>query len=330
MNGLIKKSIAECVGTFLLVFFAVGVACLTNSVIATSLAFGLVLIVNIFLIGPLTGCHLNPAVSIAMVTNGKMSFKDFIGYIIGQFAGSILASTILYAVFAMSGVHIWSWGVNLLIGGAYSVGSIIASFIVEVILTAVFVYIIIEMTSKEEHSKIAPFIIGIVLCLVHLIGFNLTGTSVNPARSFGPALMSMIFGGGATAFGMVWVFLLAPLGGGVLASFAYKMFHDEVSEEELAAAREKRELEREKTAQERAEKAAKKAEKDEEKRLEKAEKAANKLKTDKKSKVVEDEEDDDEDEYEDDEEYEDDDEYEDEEYEDDDEYEDDEDEEEDE
>ena len=218
MNSF-KKYLAELIGTFVLVFFACGVAAVTGCVfpeagyIATALAFGLVIVAMAYSIGNISGCHINPAVSIAMLVSGKMSFKDFIGYIVAQFAGAIAGAAALMGVLgADSGL-----GTNALYQG--NVG---ASFIIEIVLTFVFVIAILGVTSKESNSSVCGLVIGLALTLVHLLGIPFTGTSVNPARSFGPALFV-----GGEALSSVWVFLLAPLVGGVLAALVYKFLAKE-------------------------------------------------------------------------------------------------------
>ncbi len=209
-----KKYIAEFIGTLVLVLFACGVAAVTGCIfpeagyIATALAFGLVIVAMAYSIGNVSGCHINPAVSIAMLVSGKMSVKDFIGYIIAQFLGAIAGAAILMYLLGSSA----ALGQN----GLYD-GDVLKSLIVEVILTFVFVLAILGVTSKEENGKVAGLVIGLALVLVHLIGIPFTGTSVNPARSFGPA----IFVGGE-ALKNVWVFIVAPLVGGVLAAIVYK------------------------------------------------------------------------------------------------------------
>ncbi len=210
-----KKYVAECIGTFVLVFFACGAAVVTKcsvdnpaGYLATALAFGLVIVAMAYSIGNISGCHINPAVSIAMLVSGKMSVKDFIGYVVAQFAGAIVGAAALMAfVGKESGL-----GTN----GLFE-GKIVASLVIEVILTFVFVLAILGVTSKVENSSVAGLVIGLSLTLVHILGIAFTGTSVNPARSFGPALFA-----GGEALANVWVFIVAPLVGGVLAALVYK------------------------------------------------------------------------------------------------------------
>ena len=213
----VKKYLAECIGTFVLVLFACGTAVVTKcsvdnpaGYLATALAFGLAIVAMAYSIGNVSGCHINPAVSIAMLVSGKMSFKDFVGYVAAQFIGAIAGAAVLMAfVGKESGL-----GTNGLAGVD---GSIVKGLVIEVILTFVFVLAILGVTSKVENGKVAGLVIGLSLTLVHLLGIAFTGTSVNPARSFGPALFA-----GGEALSCVWVFIVAPLVGGVLAALCYK------------------------------------------------------------------------------------------------------------
>lgn len=211
----LKKYVAEFIGTFVLVFFACGTAVVTGcsvdngpAYLMTALAFGLVIVAMAYSIGNISGCHINPAVSIAMLVSGRMTVKDFIGYVIAQFLGAIAGAAALMAfVGKESGL-----GTN----GLYN-GDVLLSILIEVILTFVFVIAILGVTSKIENSAVAGLVIGLSLTLVHILGIYFTGTSVNPARSFGPALFV-----GGDALANVWVFIVAPLIGGVLAALVYK------------------------------------------------------------------------------------------------------------
>ncbi len=211
----LRKYIAEFIGTFVLVLFACGTAAVVGcsasagtGYLLTALAFGLVIVAMAYSIGNVSGCHINPAVSIAMLVSGKLSFKDFVGYIVAQFAGAIAGAAVLMAFVGRdSGL-----GANALYNG-----DILASLLIEIILTFVFVLAILGVTSKEGYSGVAGLVIGLTLTLVHILGISFTGTSVNPARSFGPALLM-----GGDALKNVWVFIVAPLVGGVLAALVYK------------------------------------------------------------------------------------------------------------
>jgi len=206
----VKKYVAEFIGTCVLVLFACGVAgqvCDIGGVghLMTALAFGLVIVAMAYSIGNVSGCHINPAVSIAMLVSKKISVKDFCGYVIAQFLGAIAGAGILSAIVKDP----TKLGTNALYNGDAMV-----SFIIEVILTFVFVIAILGVTSREGNGTVAGLVIGGALVLVHLLGISFTGTSVNPARSFGPALIAGNLSG-------IWVFLLAPLVGGVLAAIVY-------------------------------------------------------------------------------------------------------------
>ncbi len=214
-----KKYVAEFIGTFVLVFFACGVAAVTGctaeadaAYVATALAFGLVIVAMAYSIGNVSGCHINPAVSIAMLLNGKLGVVDFIGYVVAQFAGAIAGAAALMGVLG-DDYKVLGLGAN----GLYN-DDVTASIIIEVILTFVFVLAILGVTSKVENGAVAGLVIGFSLTLVHLLGIYFTGTSVNPARSFGPALFM-----GGEAFSNVWVFIAAPLVGGVIAALVYKL-----------------------------------------------------------------------------------------------------------
>ena len=219
----IKKYIAEFIGTFVLVLFACGTAAVVGcsakngtGYLLTALAFGLVIVAMAYSIGNVSGCHINPAVSIAMLVSGKLSIADFIGYVVAQFAGATAGAAVLMALVGKeSGL-----GANALYND-----SIGLSILVEIILTFVFVIAILGVTSKVENSSVAGIVIGLTLTLVHILGISFTGTSVNPARSFGPAVLV-----GGDALSSVWVFIVAPLVGGVLAALVYKF---------LAASKEK-------------------------------------------------------------------------------------------
>ena len=208
-----KKYIAEFVGTFVLVLVACGVAVVTSAdVVATSLAFGLAIVAMAYSIGNVSGCHVNPAVSLAMLLTKKMSVKDFVGYVVAQFLGATLGAAVLGALLQ----SFTSLGANGF-GEGHLASTVWIALIVETILTFIFVTVILGVTSKSENGNVAGLVIGLTLVLVHLIGIAFTGTSVNPARSFGPALLV-----GGEALKQVWVFIVAPLIGSVGASFFYK------------------------------------------------------------------------------------------------------------
>ena len=217
----IKKYVAEFIGTFVLVFFACGTAAMvgcdtTAGYLATAISFGLVIVAMAYSIGNVSGCHINPAVSLAMLISGKLSVKDFIGYVVAQFAGATVgAAALMLFAGKESGLD-----TNALFNG-----DILASLLIEFILTFVFVLAILGVTSKVENGSVAGIVIGLSLTLVHLLGIAFTGTSVNPARSFGPALFV-----GGDALSSVWVFIVAPLAGGALAAVVYKLLDSKKAE----------------------------------------------------------------------------------------------------
>lgn len=211
-----KKYVAEFIGTLVLVLFACGTAAAVGcakdefnaAYLLTALAFGLVIVAMAYSIGNVSGCHINPAVSLAMLVSGKMSVKEFIGYVIAQFAGATAGAALLMVLIGKD----YGLGANSLFDD-----NIWKSLLIEVILTFVFVFAILGVTSKVENGAIAGLVIGLSLTLVHIFGIAFTGTSVNPARSFGPAVLL-----GGEDLACVWVFIVAPLVGGVLAALCYK------------------------------------------------------------------------------------------------------------
>ena len=217
----IKKMIAEFLGTCVLVVFGCGVAIVSGAdLVATSLAFGLVIVAMAYSVGNVSGCHINPAVSFGMLVAGKMKLVEFFEYIVAQFLGAIAGAGILCAFFGCEsglGANACQQGVEIWQG-----------LVAEVILTFVFVFAILGVTSKKEFGSAAGIVIGLALTLVHLLGIAITGTSVNPARSFGPALLA-----GGDALSQVWIFILAPLVGACLAALVYK-FLDGKKEEKAA------------------------------------------------------------------------------------------------
>jgi len=214
-----KKYIAEIIGTFVLVFFGCGTAMLSGvDLVATSLAFGLTIVAMAYTVGSVSGCHLNPAVSLAMFLNKRMSLVDMAAYMVAQVAGAILASVLLMTVFnAAPGMSADALGQN----GVAGAGGVFGAFFVEIVLTFIFILVIVAVTGKKGNPGLAGLVIGLTLVLIHLMGIKLTGTSVNPARSLGPALFV-----GGEALKDVWVFIVAPLIGGALAAFAGRFLLD--------------------------------------------------------------------------------------------------------
>ena len=216
-----KKYSAEFIGTFVLVFMGCGSAIFLGAAtdgghLAVALAFGLSIIAMAYVIGGVSGCHINPAVSLAMFLDKRLSATDFIGYVISQTAGAIVAAACL-AMFVSFGIQDMTGGLGT--NGVANAGGIGGAFTIEVILTFIFVLTILGVTANEKMASVAGIVIGLTLVFVHIVGIPLTGTSVNPARSLGPALFV-----GGEALANVWVFILAPMLGSLLAAITYKMF----------------------------------------------------------------------------------------------------------
>ena len=218
-----RKYICEFIGTAVLVLFGCGSAAVAGGTLGTlgiALAFGLSIVAMAYVIGNISGCHINPAVSFAMLLSKKMSIKDFLFYVIAQVVGAIAGIALLYAILNFAGMETTNLGQNGF-DEVSSVGiSMVGAFIVEVILTFVFIYTILGVTSDESKGSVAGIVIGLTLAFVHIMGIPLTGTSVNPARSLAPAIFL-----GGTALNQVWVFILAPLVGSALASCTFQFLN---------------------------------------------------------------------------------------------------------
>jgi aquaporin Z len=235
-----RKLAAEFVGTALLVIFAVGAATLafgfnaagastSSGVVMTAFTFGLVLLSLVYAIGPISGCHVNPAVTMGFVVSRRMSLSDAIGYWIAQFAGGIVGAIVLWSIFEgapsysrkTTGLGADGWDKHSMIGLNAS-----GAFAAEVVLTFLFVLVVLSATSYVASANFAGLAIGMALTAVHLFGIPLTGTSVNPARSLGPAIVV-----GGDALSQVWLFIVAPLVGGALAAVAHRYVFYERGEE---------------------------------------------------------------------------------------------------
>ncbi len=229
MKNLLKKLVAECIGTFVLVFAACGVAALTGgSLVATAMTFGLVIVAMAYSIGRVSGCHINPAVSLGCAIAGRMSWIEFLGYVCAQVVGGFLGGVAIFGIVKMAGINRIGNACNGVIGGDVTAGAVIGSLLAEIILTCIFVYVILNVTDeKAGTSKKAGVVIGFTLTLVHLIGIPLTGTSVNPARSIATALNAWIFDGNTDALAQVWIFIVAPLAGAALAALLYALLNKE-------------------------------------------------------------------------------------------------------
>ncbi|MDQ6783963.1 MAG: aquaporin [Actinomycetota bacterium] len=227
-----RKLVAEALGTALLVIVAVGVATmsfgfkLTGSsasagVVTTALAFGFVLLALAYTLGPVSGCHVNPAVTLGFVVSGRMAFGEALGYWVAQFVGGIVGALALWGIvsgspdYSRSGVGLGAdgWGSKASMIGIGAGGA----FAAEVVLTFIFVLVVLVATSRVGSPGFAGLAIGLGLAVVHLIGIPLTGTSVNPARSLGPAIIV-----GHQALSQVWLFIVAPLVGGAIAALLYR------------------------------------------------------------------------------------------------------------
>lgn len=222
-----KKYVAEFIGTMLLVVFGCGVAVATGcmgpeGVVATALAFGLVIVALAYSVGNVSGCHVNPAVSIAMLISKKITLKDFFGYIIAQFLGATAGAGILGLFFGRFEVLGGNAAQSILLRNYGETGALIVALIVEIVLTFAFVFAILGVTSKTENNAVSGVVIGLSLTLVHLLGIYLTGTSVNPARSFGPALLQAL-AGNTVALSQLWIFIVGPLVGGAVAALVHKL-----------------------------------------------------------------------------------------------------------
>ena len=227
-----KKFIAEFIGTLVLVVLGCGTAMLVGcdavnggGYILTALAFGLVIVGMAYCVGNVSGCHINPAVSLGVLISGGMKIGEFVSYVIAQCLGAFAGSWLLYGIFTLGGVEDKTGGLGT--NGLAGVnGSVVAGLIVEVVLTFIFVLTILGVTSKKAgHGSFGGLVIGLTLTLVHILGIGLTGTSVNPARSFGPALVALCTGN-AAPMSSLWIFIVAPLVGAALAAIVYKAIED--------------------------------------------------------------------------------------------------------
>ena len=222
-----RKYIAEFIGTLTLVLLGCGTAMLVgcdngSGYILTAFAFGLTIVAMAYCVGNVSGCHVNPAVSLGVMMNGGMSFKDFIGYVISQCLGAFAGSGLTALIWNLGRLEDKTkcYGANGLGGVTYSAS---AGLLVECLLTFIFVLTILGVTSKKaNHGSFGGLVIGFTLVLVHILGIGLTGTSVNPARSFGPALVCAI-GGDTAPISDLWVFIVGPFVGAVVAVITHKI-----------------------------------------------------------------------------------------------------------
>ena len=224
-----KKYLAEAIGTAVLVAFGCGAALVHGmpdgpsgtGILGIALAFGLCIVAMAYSIGNISGCHINPAVSFAMLLRKKMTVNEFLGYITAQVLGAVIGAAVLYAIVGSATFMAGGGGCNGF--GELSAAKLSAgqAFLAETALTFVFLMSIIGVTSKPEYASVAGLVIGLSLALVHIFGIPLTGTSVNPARSIGPALFM-----GGEYIKQLWLFIAAPLAGSALAVLAYSAIED--------------------------------------------------------------------------------------------------------
>lgn len=230
----VKKYAAEGLGTFALVLFGCGAAAIAGvsstgpsglGLLGISLAFGLAVVAMAYTIGPISGCHINPAISTAMCIAGKLSVKDLVGYVIAQCIGAIAGAGVLYVIATGgAGFEMVEWGLGSNGWGEGYLGNynMKSAFIAEFVFTFLFLMVIFGTTAKKASPQMAGLAIGISLALIHFVAIPITGTSVNPARSLGPA----IFAGGM-ALSQLWLFIVAPLAGGIFAALVRKVFIDD-------------------------------------------------------------------------------------------------------
>ncbi len=218
-----KKYLAEFFGTFVLVFIGTGSAVVAGAdigVLGIAFAFGIAVLTMVYAIGPISGCHINPAITLSMLFAGKIGAKDSFFYILSQIFGAIVGSGVLFLIasgqegyeLSINGLGQNGWGLGYL--GEYSMT---AAFIAEVVLTAIFLLVIFGATSEKANGKFAGIAIGLALTMIHIVGIQITGTSVNPARSIGPALWV-----GGNALSQLGLFIIAPIIGGLLGTVIYK------------------------------------------------------------------------------------------------------------
>lgn len=228
MNGAMRSYLAEFIGTFTLVFIGTAVATLQGILgygndgwLVISCAFGFTLMVLVLVIGPVSGCHINPAVTIPMAMSGRLKGSMAFGYIISQVLGAIVASAIL--LFLLKGIPEFNLEINGLgANGNPHKMSILTLFLWELILTALFLYTIFAATRPDFTPGFAALAIGGFLFIAHLVGAQLGDSSLNPARSIGPALFVR-----GDALKVLWVFIVAPVFGGILGWVLYKLLHDD-------------------------------------------------------------------------------------------------------
>ena len=217
----ISKYAAELIGTFVLVFIGCGSAVIAGGHITftgIAFAFGIAVVAMAYAIGPISGCHINPAITVAMLVAGKISSKDAIGYVIAQVIGAILGAAVLMVIAKGMAGYTGGLGTNGYDALSPDKYSMTSALIAEIVLTFIFLMVVFGTTAKNAAPGFAGLAIGLSLVMIHLVGIPIDGTSVNPARSFGPALLA-----GGEALSQVWLFIIAPIIGGVLAAIVWKL-----------------------------------------------------------------------------------------------------------
>lgn len=233
-----RKYLAELIGTFALVFFGVGSVVLAGKYVGflgIAFAFGLTLLILVYTIGPISGCHVNPAVTLGMLVVGRIKAMDAVAYIVAQCIGAAIGAGLVLsiAVGIPGGYNAGAMGLGTNGYGTYSPGGydLLSAFIAETVLTFFFLLVIIGSTSKEAPAGFAGAAIGLTLVAIHIVGIPVDGTSVNPARSLGPALYV-----GGHAISQLWLFWVAPILGGVIAALTWKfVLHPEAPAAKQAA-----------------------------------------------------------------------------------------------
>ena len=229
--SLSKRATAELIGTFWLVFGGCGTAVISAhfpqvgvGLLGVALAFGLTLLTMAFAIGNISGCHINPAVTIGLWAGKRFPTAEVVPYIVAQVIGGIIASAVLYVIASGGPGFSLSGGFAANGYGAHSPGGygLESAFVAETVLTMVFIFVILGSTDKRVAIGFAPIPIGLVLTLIHLISIPITNTSVNPARSTGPALFV-----GGWALGQLWLFWVAPFLGAAIGGFVYDLLYSE-------------------------------------------------------------------------------------------------------
>lgn len=230
-TNISTKFVAELIGTFGLVLFGCGAAAVAGAttlgglsglgLLGIALAFGLSVVVFAYAIGGISGCHINPAVTIGVLVAGKIAAKDAVVYIVAQLIGALLGAFVLQQILGgqLAGFSPgeWAYGSNGWGKGYQNEYGTTAAFLTEAVLTFIFLFVILATTSKVGNSTMAGLAIGLTLVLIHLVAIPITGTSINPARSFGPAVLA-----GGQALSQLWLFIVAPILGAIIAALVWR------------------------------------------------------------------------------------------------------------